>query len=158
MSRKTYRVELTEAGRSWLLEFIGRGAAPAREQTRARVLLKADQGPDGPAWPDDQIAEAFELSVGGTKGIRRRFAERGLEGCVKRKKPDREYERKLDGEQEARLVQLACSEAPEGCSQWSLRLLADRLVQLEVVDSISHETVRQTLKKTGSSRIAVANG
>ena len=148
MSRKTYRVELNESDRKWLLEFIGRGAAPAREQTRARVLLKADEGPEGPVWPDEQIAEALELSVGGTKGIRRRFAERGLEGCVKRKKPDREYERLLDGEQEARLVQIACSEAPAGQSQWSLRLLADRLVELEIVDSISHETVRQTLKKT----------
>lgn len=148
MSRKTYRVELNESDRKWLLEFIGRGAAPAREQTRARVLLKADEGPEGPVWPDEQIAEALELSVGGTKGIRRRFAERGLEGCVKRKKPDREYERLLDGEQEARLVKLACSEAPGGHSQWSLRLLADRLVELEIVDSISHETVRQTLKKT----------
>ena len=146
MSRKAYRVELTEADRTWLLEFIGRGAAPAREQTRARVLLKADQGPEGPAWPDDRIADAFELSVGGTKGIRRRFAERGLEGCVKRKKPDREYERLLDGDQEARLVQIACSEAPAGQSQWSLRLLADRLVELEIVDSISHETAGQTLR------------
>jgi hypothetical protein len=162
MSRKTYRVELTEADCTWLFEFIGRGSAPAREQTRARVLLKADQGPDGPAWPDDRIADALELSIGGTKGIRRRFAERGLKGCVKRKKPDREYERKLDGEQEARLVQLACSEAPDGRSQWSLRLLADRLVQLGIVDSISYETVRQTLQtdrsQTDSSRIAAANG
>ena len=158
MSRKTYRVELTEADRTWLFEFIGRGSAPAREQTRARVLLKADEGPEGPAWPDDRIADALELTAQGTKGIRRRFAERGLKGCVKRKKPDREYERKLDGEQEARLVQLACSEAPDGRSQWSLRLLADRLVQLDIVDSISYETVRQTLKKTDSSRIGVANG
>ena len=158
MSRKIYRVELTEADRQWLLEFIGRGAAPAREQTRARVLLKADEGPEGPAWPDDQIADALELTAQGTKGIRRRFAERGLQGCVKRKKPDREYERKLDGEQEARLIQLACSEAPEGRSQWSLRLLADRMVELGVVDTLSHETVRQTLKKTGSSRIRADNG
>ena len=148
MSRKTYRVELTEADRKWLLEFIGRGAAPAREQTRARVLLKADEGPEGPAWRDDRIADALELSVGGTKGIRRRFAERGLEGRVKRKKPDREYERLLDGQQEARLLQLACSETPDGHSQWSLRLLAGRLVKLEIVDSISHEAVRQALKKT----------
>ncbi len=153
MSRKTYRVELSESDRKWLLEFIGRGVAPAREQIRARVLLKADEGLKGPAWPDERIADALELSVGGTKGIRRRFAERGLEGCVKRKKPDREYERLLDGEQEARLLQLACSETPDGRSQWSLRLLADRLVELEIVDSISHETVRQTLRtdrsKTG---------
>jgi transposase len=158
MSRKAYRVELTETDRTWLLEFISRGAAPAREQTRARVLLKADEGPEGPAWPDDRIADALELSVGGTKGIRRRFAERGLKGCVKRKKPDREYERKLDGEQEARLVQLACSKAPEGRSQWSLRLLADRMVELGVVDTLSHETVRQTLKKTASSPIGAASG
>jgi len=109
-------------------------------------LLKADEGPEGPAGPDDRIADALELSVGGTKGIRRRFAKRGLEGCVKRKKPDREYERFLDGQQEARLLQLACSETPDGHSQWSLRLLADRLVELEIVDSISHETVRQTLR------------
>lgn len=146
----------------WLFEFIDRGSAPAREQTRARVLLKVDEGPEGPAWSDDHIADALELSGGGTKGIRRRFAERGLEGCVKRKKPDREYERKLDGDQEARLVQLACSEAPDGRSQWSLRLLADRLVQLDIVDSISYETVRQTLRtersQTDSSRIAADNG
>jgi transposase len=158
MSRKTHRVELTEVDRTWLLEFIGRGAAPAREQTRARVLLKADEGPEGSGWPDDQIAEALELSAGGVGGIRRRFSERGLEGCVRRKSPDREYERKLDGEQEAELVRLACSEAPEGRSQWSLRLLADRMVELGVVDTLSHETVRQTLKKTDSSRIAADNG
>jgi len=158
MSRKTYRVELTDADRDWLLEFIGRGAAPAREQTRARVLLKADQGPNRPAWSDERIAEALELSAGGIGGIRRRFSKRGLEGCVRRKRPDGEYERKLDGEQEAELLRLACSDAPEGHSQWSLRLLADRLVELEVVDSISHETVRQTLKKTNSNRIGADSG
>jgi hypothetical protein len=121
-------------------------------------LLKADEGPQGPSWPDDRIAEALELSTGGVGGIRRRFSERGLEDCVRRKSPDREYERKLDGEQEAELVRLACSEAPDGHSQWSLRLLADRMVELGVVDTLSHETVRQTLKKTGSSRIAPGNG
>lgn len=78
MARKTYRVELTEADRKWLLEFIGPGAAPVREQTRARILLKADQGLEGLAWPDDRIADTLELSVGVIKGIRRQFAERGL--------------------------------------------------------------------------------
>jgi transposase len=145
---KTHRVVLTDADRQWLLEYIGRGEASARAQTRARVLLKADEGPDGPAWSDDQIAEALELSSGGVAGIRRRFSKRGTRSTVQRKAPDRTYETKLDGEQEARLIQLACSEVPEGRSQWSLRLLADRLVELGVVDSISHETVRQTLKKT----------
>jgi hypothetical protein len=149
---KTHRIALTDADRQWLLEFIGRGEASARAQTRARVLLKSDEGPGGPAWSDDRVAEALELSSGGVAGIRRRFSERGTRGTVKRKTPDREYETKLDGEQEARLIQLACSEVPEGRSQWSLRLLADRLVELGVVDSISHEAIRQTLKKTSSSR------
>jgi len=149
---KTHRVVLTDTDRQWLLEFIGRGETSARAQTRARVLLKADEGPGGPAWSDDRIAEALELSSGGVAGIRRRFSERGTQGTVQRKAPDREYERKLDGEQEARLIQVACSQAPEGRSQWSLRLLADRLVELGVVTSISHEAVRQTLKKTSSSR------
>jgi len=149
---KTHRVVLTDTDRQWLLEFIGRGETSARAQTRARVLLKADEGPGGPAWSDDRIAEALELSSGGVAGIRRRFSERGTQGTVQRKAPDREYERKLDGEQEARLIQVACSQAPEGRSQWSLRLLADRLVELGVVTSISREAVRQTLKKTSSSR------
>ena len=151
MSAKKYSVELTADDRAWLLEFIGRGDAPAREQARARVLLKADEGPDGPAWPDQRIAEALELSAGGVAGIRQRFSERGLEGSVERKRPEREYERKLDGEQEARLFQLACSEAPEGHSRWSLRLLRDTMVELEIVEQVSHETVRQVLKKTDSN-------
>ena len=155
---KTHSVELTDDERQWLLEFIGRGEAPAREQTRARVLLKADEGPAGPSWPDDRIAEALELSSGGVAGIRRRYPERGMEGTVKRKLPDREYETKLDGEQEAELIRLACSEAPEGRSRWSLRLLADEMVELNVVEELSHETVRQTLKKTSSSLIGTSNG
>jgi hypothetical protein len=155
---KTHRVTLTGSDREWLIEFIGRGEASAREQARARVLLKADDGPEGPSWSDDRIAEALELSAGGVAGIRRRFSERGTRSTVQRKAPDREYERKLDGEQEAELIRLACSEAPEGRSQWSLRLLADRMVELGVVDTLSHETVRQTLKKTGSSRTDIASG
>lgn len=151
MSKKTNRVELSPEQRSHLLEWIGRGERPAREQRRARVLLKADEGPEGPAWSDERIGEAFELSKGGVAGIRRRFCKRGLEGTVKRKSPDREYERKLDGEKEAELIRLACSEAPEGHSEWSLRLLSDRMVELGVVDTLSHETVRRTLKKTDSS-------
>ena len=101
MATKKYRVELTSDQRARLLEWIGRGERPAREQTRARVLLKADEGP---AWPDARIAEAFELSKEGVAGIRRRFCKRGLEGTLKRKRPDREYQRKLDGEKEAELI------------------------------------------------------
>ena len=151
MAKKTNRVELSEEQRSRLLEWIGRGERPVGEQRRARVLLKADEGPEGPAWSDERIGEAFELSKGGVAGIRRRFCERGLEGTVKRKSPDREYDRKLNGEKEAELIRLACSQAPEGRSEWSLRLLSDRGAQLGVVDALSHETVRRTLKKTDSS-------
>jgi len=157
MSKKTNRVELSEEQRRRLLEWIGRGERPVGEQRRAWVLLKADEGPEGPVWSDDQITEAFELSKGGVAGIRQRFCRRGLEGTVKRKSPDREYERKLDGEKEAELIRLACSEAPEGRSEWSLRLLSDKMVELGVVDTLSHETVRRTLRtdrsKTDSSLI-----
>jgi len=158
MPNKKYRVELTEEQRSDLLERLGRGERPAAEQTRVRVLLKVDEGPEGPAWTDNRTAEALEVAEGTVAGIRRRFCERGLTGCVERKSPDREYDRKLDGDQEAKLIQLACSEAPEGRSQWSLRLLADEMVELNVVEDLSHETVRQTLKKTSSSLIGAANG
>lgn len=153
MPAKKYRVKLSSDERAHLLERIGRGERPAREQTRARILLKVDEGPDGPGWSDARAAQALEVAEGTVAALRRRFQERGLRGTVERKAPDREYETKLDGEQEAKLIQLACTEAPEGRSEWSLRLLADRMVQLGVVDSISHETVRQTLKKTNSSRI-----
>jgi len=152
MPEKKYCVELTSDQRTRLLEWIGRGESPAREQTRARVLLKADEGPEGPSWTDARIAEAFELSAGGVAGIRERFCERGLRGTVQRKSPDREYETKLGGAEEARLLQLACREAPEGRSEWSLPLLADEMVELGVVDSLSYETVRRTLKKTSSNR------
>lgn len=158
MPKKKYRVKLSSEERAHLLERLGRGERPAREQTRARILLKVDEGPDGPAWSDARAAEALEVAAGTVAGIRQRFSERGLVGCVERKRPDREYERKLDGEQEARLIQLACSQAPDDRSEWSLRLLADRMVELGVVESLSHETVRQTLKKTDSSPTAVANG
>lgn len=152
MPSKQYHVELSPDEREHLLERIGRGERPAREQTRARLLLKVDEGPEGPSWTDAQAAEALEVAEGTVAALRRRFCKRGLRGTVERKSPDRAYETKLDGEQEARLMRLACSEAPEGRSEWSLRLLAGRMVELGLVDSISHETVRQTLKKTSSSR------
>mgnify|MGYP006446617571 CR=1 FL=1 len=162
MPNKKYPVELTEEQRSDLLECIWRGERPAAEQTRVRVLLKVDEGPEGPAWTDARTAEALEVASGTVAGIRRRFSERGVEGTVKRKTPDREYETKLDGEQEAELIRLACSEAPGGRSQWSLRLLADKMVELGVVDTLSHETVRQTLRtdrsKTDSNLIEAASG
>ncbi|MCS4157974.1 helix-turn-helix domain-containing protein [Salinibacter ruber] len=162
MPNKKYCVELTEEQRSRLLERLGRGERPAAEQTRVRILLKVDEGPEGPAWTDARTAEALEVASGTVAGIRRRFCERGLTGCVERKSPDREYDHGLDGKQEAELIRLACSEAPDGRSRWSLRLLADGVAQLGVVEDLSHETVRQTLRtdrfQTGSSLIGAVNG
>ena len=117
----------------------------------ARILLKADQSPEGPGWVDEKIAEAVETSQPTVSRVRKQYFEEGLEAALNRGAPNREYQRKLDGEQEARLVALACSEPPEGQARWSLRLLADKLVELEIVEEVSYQTVRRTLKKTPSS-------
>ncbi len=143
-----YRVVLTEDQRAELRGLVGSGAAPARMQTRARILLKADHGEGGPGWADAAIAGALDVDPSTVQRVRRRFVSDGLAATLERKRPDRVYERALDGAQEAKLIALACSETPDGADRWSLRLLADELVRLEVVETISHETVRQTLKKT----------
>jgi transposase len=117
----------------------------------ARILLKTDAGVDGPRLTDDEIAEAVEVNRSTVERVRIRCVEAGVEAAL-RPRPSRQvHPRKLDGVQEAHLVALACSPAPKGRARWSLRLLADKLVELEVVDDISYETVRQTLKKTNSS-------
>lgn len=147
MPKKRYVVRLTKAERHTLLSIVRTGKAAAHKRTHAQALLKADEGKQGPAWTDDEIAEAVEVHRNTVANVRQRFVERGLEAAVNRKKlPPRL--RKLDGAQEARLVAVACGPPPEGRARWSLRLLAERLVALEIVDEISHETVRQTLKKT----------
>lgn len=151
--KKKYPVILNESEREQLKSLIAAGTAPARKLTHARILLKADQSPEGPGWVDEAIAEAVETSQPTVSRVRKQYFEEGLEAALNRRAPNREYHRKLDGEQEAHLVALACSEPPEGRARWSLRLLADRLVELEVVDEeISYQTVRRTLKKTPSSR------
>jgi transposase len=151
MATKKYRVTLTPADRARLLDLIAAGREAARTLAHARVLLKADAGPDGPAWTDERIVGALEVSRPTVERIRRRFADRGLGAALRRRPPRREYRRKLDGEQEARLVALSCSAPPAGRARWSMRLLADKLVELEVVQAVSYETVRRALKKTNSS-------
>ena len=146
--KKKYPVVLTDAEREHLHRLVAAGTAPARKLTHARLLLKADQGPDGPAWVDEAIAEAVEVSQPTVARVRKQFVEEGLEASLNRRPPRREYRRKLDGEQEARLVALACSAPPPGLARWSLRLLADKLVELEVVEGISYQTVGRLLKKT----------
>ncbi len=151
--KKKYPVILSEAEREQLKSLIAAGSAPARKLTHARILLKADQSPEGPGWVDEQVADAVEVSQPTVARVRKQYFEEGLEAALNRRPPNRHYQRKLDGEQEARLLALACSEPPEGQARWSLRLLADRLVELEVVEDISYQTVRRTLKKTNSSHI-----
>jgi DNA-binding transcriptional ArsR family regulator len=151
--KKKYPVILSEAEREQLKSLIAAGAAPARKLTHARILLKADQSPQGPGWVDEAIADAVETSQPTVSRVRKRYFQEGLEAALNRRPPNREYRRKLDGEQEARLIALACSEPPEGQARWSLRLLADKLVELEVMqEEVSYQTVRRTLKKTPSSR------
>ena len=149
--KKKYPVNLSKTQRDDLKRLIASGTAPARKLTHARILLKADESPEGDGWVDERIAEVLESSQPTVSRIRRQYFEEGLDAALNRRPPKREYHRKLDGEQEARLVALACSEPPEGRTRWSLRLLADKMVELEVVEDISHQTVRRTLKKTNSS-------
>jgi hypothetical protein len=150
--RKRHVVVLSEAERARLHTMIGRGVAPASALTHARILLKANQGEAGPSWTDAAIAAALEVHPTTVARVRMRYVAAGLDAAIHRKAPARQYRHALDGEQEARLVALACSAPPQGRKRWTLRLLAERLVELEVVEAISYETVRQALKQTGSSR------
>lgn len=141
---KKYVVDLTEEERDELKEIVSTGEHSARSIRWAHVLLKADAG-----WTDERICEAFLVSLPTVQRIRQRFVEEGMDVALgARSIRPRPYARKLDGEQEARLIALACSEAPEGHTRWTLRMLAGKMVALEYVDSLSHETVRQVLKKT----------
>ena len=149
---KRYKVTLEAEERQHLLDLIAAGQAAARKLTHARILLKANQGEAGPGWTDAAIAVAVEVNPATVARVRMRYVAAGLDAAVYRKPPARSYRRRLDGEQEAHLVALACSAPPEGRKRWTLRLLADRLVELEVIESVSYETVRQALKQTGSSR------
>ena len=149
--KKLYRVKLLAEERAQLQELLSKGRAAARTLMHTRILLKADEGVAGPRLSDDQIAEAVEVNRSTVERVRMRCVEEGVEAAL-RPRPSRQlHPRKLDGVQEAHLVALACSPAPKGRNRWSLRLLADKLVELEVVDDISYETVRRTLKKTNSS-------
>lgn len=149
---KRYIVDLTADERTDLLALVGKGMAPARKLTRARILLLADEGKI-----DEEIAGALHVHRVTVERTRRRFVEGGAE-CALNEQRRPGGRPKLDGRQEAMLVALACSQAPEGRSRWTLQLLADRLVDLAVVDTISDETVRRTLKKTRSSPGAASSG
>jgi transposase len=150
---KRYRVTLTSEEREELGRLLGRGKADVRKLKHAQVLLKADEAEGGPGWTDERMAEALEVGLASVQRLRRRFVEEGLAAALSPYRVGkRVYMSKLDGTQEAHLIALACSTPPEGHGRWTLRLLAGRMVELAHVDALSHETVRQTLKKTSSSR------
>jgi transposase len=144
---KKYPVRLTPTERQELEALIASGRAPARSQTHARILLKADQSALGPGWKNAQIAVALEVSELTVTRVRKRWTEGGNAAATQRKVQEHRKAPRLDGAQEAHLIALACSPAPPGHARWSLRLLADRMVELQYADQVSHETVRQVLKR-----------
>ena len=145
---KKYRVTLTVEEREELERLLSRGKADVRCLKHAQILLKADETEGGPGWSDERIAEAFGAGVATVERVRQRFVEEGLQAALRPYRTGtRTYERKLDGAQEAQLIALACQAPPEGRARWTLRLLAQRMVELAYVDTLSYETVRQTLKK-----------
>jgi len=154
---KRYVVRLSDQEREHLENLVRTGRGHTRKLTYARILLKADA--DGPhRWTDERIAEAFEVSTATVARERRRYCEDGLEVALMPKKPGKPRRRVLDGRAEAHLIALSCSSPPEGRQRWSLRLLADRMVELGYADALSYETVRRTLKKTSSNLTSNASG
>jgi hypothetical protein len=149
--RKIYHVRLFGEERGYLEELVRVGKAAARTLMHARILLKADEGPGGPAWNDDQIVDALEVSRSTVERVRTRCVQEGPDAALRPHLSPTRHLRKLDGAQEARLIAVACSPPPEGRKRWTLRLLADKAVELDIVDAVSYETVRRTLKKTISS-------
>jgi len=143
-----YMVVLSEEQRQHLEKITSSGNISARQMKRAQILLKSDGAVN---WSYKRIMEASDVSAVTIAAVRKAYIEQGLEIALQRKKPDREYEHVLDGEGEAHLIALACSEPPSGRKRWSLRLLQDRFVKLGHVDDISYETIRRALKKTISS-------
>ena len=149
--KKKYIVSLTDEERQTLRELISSGKGAARKLTHARILLKADSSDGGPGWNDARISQGLDVGTATAERVRKQFVTEGLKAALERRKPQRDYRRKLDGDDEAHLIALACSESPEGRSRWTLRLLADRMVALEYVEALSYQTVRRVLKKTNLS-------
>jgi len=145
MKSAKYRVRLSDEERARVRELLVGGIAPSRQLTRARILLKADE--NGPAWTDNEMAVALEVSTNMVAKVRQQFVNRGLAGALERQRPQRDYRRCLDGVGEAHLIALVCSRLPEGYAHWTLQLLAETLVDLGYAEHLSYETVRRVLKK-----------
>jgi transposase len=149
--RKKYVVCLSQVERETLEQLVKTGNTSARTLTRAWILLKSNTHQEAPNWSYKQICQAYNVSEVTVYQVRKSYIENGLEKTINRKKPEREYEHRLDGEAEAHLIALACSEAPDGQGRWTLRLLQHNMIKLEYVEDVSHETIRTTLKKTNLS-------
>lgn len=148
MPKKVYIVELSQPERSYLESLVSKGKAAARKITHARILLGGDSAPGAPGWTDQRIVEAIGVSRLTAERVRKRFVMEGLEAALNRKRQKNRKPKKIDGAVEAHLIAVACSKPPEGRARWTLKLLAGRLIELELVDAVSRETVRQALKKT----------
>ena len=158
MPKKLYVVELTDEERQHLKGLVSKGRAAAYKRRHAQILLKADAAPGGPNWSDGQIVEALDVSRSTVERVRARCVQEGLDAAINRKRQKNRRAKKIDGDAEAHLIALACSRPPQGRVRWTLKLLANRLVELELVDTVSTETVRRTLKKTKSSPGWSGNG
>ena len=152
MTAKKYRVELTDEEQVELKTLVSKGRAAAYKQTHGRILLLSDGNQDGGAMQDQDIAGVLKVGIATVERVRRRCVEEGVEAALGRREQLNRRQKKLDGSGEAHLIALACSQPAEGRASWTLQLMADQLVELEIVESISTETVRRTLKKTNSSR------
>jgi transposase len=154
-----YSVKLNQGQRKLLEEIVKKGEAPARKITHANILLKTDSGEQGPRWPLKKIQEAFGVGSTLVKMVRKRFVENGIEDAInRREQPERPEKRKIDGKQEAHIIAVLCTEKPEGQEKWTLRALTDRIIELEIVEQVSDETVRMVLKKTSLNRGKRSNG
>src|ERR1035437_7420593 len=159
MSEKRYIVKLAKEEKKHLNDLLRKGKSAAWQQLKARILLKADVSKGGSGWTDAQIAEALGTSTNTCEQVRRQYVEEGVEGVLSRKKrATPPVEPIFDGAKEARLIQLACSEPPKGHVGWTLRLLANKAVELRIVDHTSHSTVGKVLKKTRLSPISKNSG
>jgi DNA-binding Lrp family transcriptional regulator len=153
MTMKKHIVRLSKDERETLMKLVNSGRGPARMFTRARILLKADQSDAGSRWSDERISEALDVTVQTVERVRKQLVEEGFDAVLSRREYKQKVSRKkIDGDVEAHLIALSCSDPPEGRTRWTLRLLADTVIELGYVESISHEAIRQTLKKTSLNR------
>jgi transposase len=147
-----YKVTLTEEEQEQLKAVLSKGKHSSQQYRNACILINSNEGPSGQKIPNEQIAQVLQINTKTVERIKQRFVEEGFEACIDRKPYPKKDPKKADGDFEAHLIALSCSEAPEGYARWSLRMLADKMVELKYADGISHETVRQVLKKTKSNR------